>query len=234
MFMIPQPLARRSSRPSSPTAGLRVIAVSFPLPTMEFDVVGVSFRYTYYPAEWKDDYLPYYPRKFVRVLTGPELVDTIARVTGRPGEFQFSGTTATRVKQLAAPSDLGARRGRGEGAEVNALLLAFFQTNRMTPMPVGNNESVDIDAKYNAGWCAFTWAVFKEFDEIKSVLANAGAQPIQSTERPFRSYHMSMKPPELLKKVPPPLHQANTVLRFDFFDDISQPYEARNRHLLQF
>ncbi len=94
-----------------------------------------------YPAEWKDEYLPYYPRKFVRVLTGPELVDTIARVTGRPGEFQFSGTTATRVKQLAAPSDLGARRGRGEGAEVNALLLAFFQSNRMTPMPVGNKVS---------------------------------------------------------------------------------------------
>ena len=75
------------------------------------------------------------------MLTGPELVDTIARVTGRPGEFQFSGTTATRVKQLAAPSDLGARRGRGEGAEVNALLLAFFQSNRMTPMPVGNKAS---------------------------------------------------------------------------------------------
>lgn len=94
-----------------------------------------------YPAEWKDDYLPYYPRKFVRVLTGPELVDTIARVTGRPGEYPFSGTTATRVKQLAAPSDLGARRGIGEGAEVNALLLAFSQTNRMTPMPVGNRVS---------------------------------------------------------------------------------------------
>jgi len=94
-----------------------------------------------YPAEWKDDYLPYYPRKFVRVLTGPELVDTITRVTGRPGEFQFSGTTVTRVKQLAAPSDLGARRGRGEGAEINALLLAFSQSNRMTPMPVGNKVS---------------------------------------------------------------------------------------------
>ena len=95
----------------------------------------------YYPAEWKDEYLPYYPRKFVRVLTGPEVIDAIGHVTEKPGEFRFSGTMVSRVKQLASPSDLGGSRGRGEGAEVDALMQAFFQSNRMTPAPAGNKAS---------------------------------------------------------------------------------------------
>jgi len=94
-----------------------------------------------YPGEWSDDYLPFYPRKYVRVLTGPELVDTILKVTEQPGAFSFSGTTVERVKQLAVPTDLGARRSAGEGAEVTALLQAFFQSNRMTPVPAGNKAS---------------------------------------------------------------------------------------------
>ncbi len=94
-----------------------------------------------YEQEWSDDYLPYYPRRFVRVLTGPEVVDSIGRITERPSAFAFSGTVATRVKQLASPTDLGARRDNGEGAEVTALLQAFFQSNRMTPMPAGNKGS---------------------------------------------------------------------------------------------
>ena len=73
------------------------------------------------------------PRRYVRVLTGPELVDSLARATEVPTEFSFAGTTVERVKELTTPSDLGGRRGRGEGAEVDALMQSFFQSNRMTP-----------------------------------------------------------------------------------------------------
>ena len=94
-----------------------------------------------YPAKWNDDYLPYYPRKFVRVLTGPEVVDSLAQVTNSPAEFDFMGTKVHRIKQLSVPQDLRARRGTGEGADFNAILQAFFQTNRMTPAPIGNKGS---------------------------------------------------------------------------------------------
>jgi len=93
-----------------------------------------------YPHEWSDDYLPFYPRKLVRVLTGPEIVDSIARATSRPPELAFSGTTVSRVKELASPEDLDGRRG-GEGSEIDAILQSFFQSNRMTPMPEGNKGS---------------------------------------------------------------------------------------------
>lgn len=93
-----------------------------------------------YPHEWSDAYVPYYPRKLVRVLTGPELVDSVTRVTSRPPELGFSGTTVSRVKELATPSDLGGRRSR-EGSEIDALMQSFFQSNRMTPAPEGNKGS---------------------------------------------------------------------------------------------
>ena len=93
-------------------------------------------------ASWDDSWTEYYPRRYVRVLTGPELVDSLARATDVPTEFAFAGTTVERVKQLTTPSDLGGRRGRGEGAEVDALMQSFFQSNRMTPAPVGNRGSI--------------------------------------------------------------------------------------------
>ncbi len=96
----------------------------------------------HYEDEWDDAWTGYYPRRFVRVLTGPELVDSLARATGVPTEFAFAGLTVERVKELTTPSDLGGRRGRGEGAEVDALMQSFFQSNRMTPAPVGNRGSI--------------------------------------------------------------------------------------------
>ncbi len=96
----------------------------------------------HYEGEWDDDWTGYYPRRYVRVLTGPELVDSLARATGVPTEFAFAGLTVERVKELTTPSDLGGRRGRGEGAEVDALMQSFFQSNRMTPAPVGNRGSI--------------------------------------------------------------------------------------------
>jgi len=106
---------------------------------MKSEVYGLSAEF---PGEWEDSWTGYYPRRFVRVLTGPELVDSITLATGAPAEFDFRGEKAHRVKQLTTPRDLGGRRGTGEGAEMDALLQSFFQSNRMTPAPVGNRGSI--------------------------------------------------------------------------------------------
>ena len=42
---------------------------------------------TQFPGEWEEAYVPYYARRFVRVLTGPEVADAIAQATGQPYSF---------------------------------------------------------------------------------------------------------------------------------------------------
>lgn len=91
-----------------------------------------------FPAAWDDKYTQYYSRKFIRVLTGPELVDTIAAVTDKPTGIAFSGVTTRRVKQLVGPEDLGRR---GDGPSIDALMQSFYQSNRRTPPPEGNKAS---------------------------------------------------------------------------------------------
>ena len=91
-----------------------------------------------YPGTWKDDLIPYYPRHFARVLTGPEVVDAVSVVTGVPLTFTLGGEPMARVKQLATPQDVG--RG-GEGMAIDALLQSFFQSNRRTPPQTGNRPS---------------------------------------------------------------------------------------------
>ncbi|MGE0812440.1 MAG: DUF1549 domain-containing protein [Vicinamibacterales bacterium] len=91
-----------------------------------------------FPGTWKDDYIPYYPRHYARVLTGPEVVDAVSVVTGVPLAFTVGGETMTRVKQLATPQDIG--RG-GEALAIDALMQSFFQSNRRTPPQTGNRPS---------------------------------------------------------------------------------------------
>ncbi len=96
---------------------------------------------TQFPGEWKPEYTPYYARRFVRVMTGPEVIDALTQATGRPAEFDFSGMKVTRVKQLAGPGGVGGRRGSSEGNELKNILQSFFQSNRQTPAPLGNKAS---------------------------------------------------------------------------------------------
>ncbi len=91
-----------------------------------------------FPGEWNDRFIPYYPRHFARVLTGPEVVDAVSVVTGVPMRFSLGGETMTRVKQLATPQDIG--RG-GEAMAIDALMQSFFQSNRRTPPQAGNRPS---------------------------------------------------------------------------------------------
>jgi hypothetical protein len=98
---------------------------------------------THFDGLWKDTYVPYYARRFARVLTGPEAVDAIAAATNRPYQFALLGQPVSKVLQLAGPSGVGGR-GRGgasEGLGVSALLQAFFQSNRQTPATLGNQAS---------------------------------------------------------------------------------------------
>ncbi|HUE85948.1 MAG TPA: DUF1549 domain-containing protein [Vicinamibacterales bacterium] len=91
-----------------------------------------------FPAEWDDRFIPYHPRKYVRVLSGPEVVDAVAEASGVPMTFTLAGEPVRRVKQLTAPQDVGRR---GEGQAVDSLMQSFFQSNRRTPAPAANKPS---------------------------------------------------------------------------------------------
>jgi hypothetical protein len=98
-----------------------------------------------FPSEWKESYTPYYARKYVRVMTGPEVVDTVAQATGKPYKFEFKGTEVERVKQLTNLFDIPviSRGGEGhpDGADIHSLMNAFFETNRDSPVPPGNRAT---------------------------------------------------------------------------------------------
>ncbi len=101
-----------------------------------------------FPGEWKDSYTPYYARKYVRVMTGPEVVDTIAQATGRPYKFAFNGIEVERIKQLTDLADVpGVQKGGGrggatsEGADIGSIMNSFFENNREAAPPIGNKPT---------------------------------------------------------------------------------------------
>jgi len=106
---------------------------------------------TQFPGEWKESYVPYYARRFVRVLTGPEVADALAQVTGQPFQFNLKGQTVTRVKQMSSPTGLGgggsarlasvSGRRYSDGTAIAALMQAFFQSGRETPPAQANRAS---------------------------------------------------------------------------------------------
>src|SRR6185503_11679505 len=114
---------------------------------------------TQFPGEWKESYSPYYARRFVRVLTGPEVADALAQVTEQPYSFSLKGQTVTRVKQTASPVVRGGGGGSSarnndasrlasvtptrynDGTAISALMQAFFQSGRETPPSLPNRAS---------------------------------------------------------------------------------------------
>jgi hypothetical protein len=86
---------------------------------------------TRFPGEWKDAYAPYYARRYVRILSGPEVADVIAQATGKPYNLSNSGLPATRVKQLASAT----------AGDMRAIMQAFGQSTRETPMVIANRAS---------------------------------------------------------------------------------------------
>ena len=95
-----------------------------------------------YDGEWKDSYSQYYARHLVRVMTGPEVIDALMTATERPAALNLAGVPVSRVKSLTGPGDVGGgRRGAGEGSEISGIMQSFFQTNRFTPVAIGNKAS---------------------------------------------------------------------------------------------
>jgi hypothetical protein len=75
-----------------------------------------------FPGEWKEEYASYYARKYVRMLSAPELHDAIAVATGRPGSFSSGTEKVAMAMQMPEP--------KKAGAEVQSFMRTFGQSNR--------------------------------------------------------------------------------------------------------
>jgi hypothetical protein len=75
-----------------------------------------------FEGDWKQEYAPYYARKFVRMLSAPELHDAIAVATGRVSERNSPGQTDGMVMQMPEPGKAS--------TDVKGFLRVFGQSNR--------------------------------------------------------------------------------------------------------
>lgn len=75
-----------------------------------------------FDGEWKDEYAPYYARKFVRMLSAAELHDSIVVATARPGQFASGAENVPMVQQMSEP--------KKAGKEVQGFMRVFGQSNR--------------------------------------------------------------------------------------------------------
>jgi len=105
-----------------------------------------------FPGEWKDAYVPYYARRFARVLTGPEAVDIVTQATDAPYELKLYGEDRQYVKELTSPTSLqnGAFGGLNAGnSPEKSLVFTFMQTyyqgERAMP-PVDKNVASPVQA----------------------------------------------------------------------------------------
>ena len=75
-----------------------------------------------FDAEWKPEYAAYYPRKFVRILSGPGLHDAIAVATSKPGSYKKGEEEVGMAMDLIDPAYVT--------TEVAEFLRAFGQQSR--------------------------------------------------------------------------------------------------------
>jgi hypothetical protein len=107
---------------------------------------------TGFPGEWKDSYVPYYARRYARVLTGPEAVDLIAQATDVPYTLKQAGIDKRYVKEVTNPLMLKGEGGPGgsagpssENNQVFAFMQAYYQAERAMP-PVDKNIASPVQA----------------------------------------------------------------------------------------
>ena len=107
---------------------------------------------TKFPGEWKDAYIPYYARRFARVLTGPETVDVLAEATDAAYSLREFGSNRAYVKQLTNPQnvkggngDVGGPAGPSENQEVYAFMQSYYQSERAMP-PADKNITSPVQA----------------------------------------------------------------------------------------
>jgi len=75
-----------------------------------------------FEGEWRNEYAPYYARKFVRMLTAAELHDAISLATSRPGKFASGSEGVPMVQQMSEP--------KRADKEVQGFMKVFGQSNR--------------------------------------------------------------------------------------------------------
>jgi sugar lactone lactonase YvrE len=75
-----------------------------------------------FDGNWKDEYAPYYARKFVRMLTAAELHDAISLATSRPGKLSSGSEAVPMVQQMSEP--------KKADKDVQGFMKVFGQSNR--------------------------------------------------------------------------------------------------------
>jgi hypothetical protein len=75
-----------------------------------------------FDGEWKEDYTQYYARKYVRMVSAPELHDAIVLATAKPGEPLGTDDKDGMVMQMPEPGKAA--------ADVKNFLRVFGQSNR--------------------------------------------------------------------------------------------------------
>jgi hypothetical protein len=75
-----------------------------------------------FEGEWKEEYTPYYARKFVRMLSAAELHDAIALATARPGELTSGEAKVPMVQQMSEP--------KKADKQTQGFMKVFGQSNR--------------------------------------------------------------------------------------------------------
>lgn len=75
-----------------------------------------------FEGEWKEEYAPYYARKYVRMLSAAELHDAIVLATARPSEKPGADAKDGMVMQMPEPGKAA--------ADVKSFLRVFGQSNR--------------------------------------------------------------------------------------------------------
>jgi DNA-binding beta-propeller fold protein YncE len=75
-----------------------------------------------FDGDWKPDYVPYYARKYVRMLSAAELHDAIVLATGTQGKSASGQKKVPMVTEMSEP--------KKAGKDVTAFLTVFGQSNR--------------------------------------------------------------------------------------------------------
>jgi hypothetical protein len=111
---------------------------------------------TSFPGEFKGAYIPYYARRFVRVLTPVEAVDLVAEATGTPFAIKdIHNTVSNRaqevaqpfsyVSQLYDPATIKVEEPSNENNPIFAFMQSYYQAERTTP-PVDKNVATPVQA----------------------------------------------------------------------------------------
>jgi sugar lactone lactonase YvrE len=75
-----------------------------------------------FEGEWRDQYAPFYARKYIRMLTAAELHDAIALATARPAKLASGTEKVPMVQQMSEP--------KKADKDVQGFMKVFGQSNR--------------------------------------------------------------------------------------------------------